>query len=145
MVNEKDKKILEMLKRNSRISYTEISRSIGISDVAVMKRLRRLEQLGIIKKYIIVIDPRKIGYHFISITGIDIEPEHIFDVLSLLKEKNYVKYLVLTSGDHSVIAIIWAANGEELARIHNEISHLAGVKKVCPAIVLDVIKEQNGL
>ena len=39
------------------------------------------------------------------------------------------------------MAIIWARDGSELAKIHDEISKLPGVTKVCPSIILDVIKE----
>ena len=141
MIDEKDEKILEILKGNARASYTEIARSLGISDVAVIKRIRKLEQAGIIKKYTIIVDPKKLGYNAVSITGVDVEPEHMFKVLSFLREKEYVKYLALTSGDHSIIAIIWAKDSNELARIHDEISSLPGVKRVCPAIILDVVKE----
>lgn len=141
MIDERDKKILKMLQENSRISYSEIAKAIGISDVATIKRIKKLEQLGLIRKYTIIVDPKKLGYSLVSITGVDVEPEHIFHVLSYLKGKEYVKYLALTSGDHAVIAIIWAKNSNELAHIHEEITQIPGVKKVCPAIVLDVIKE----
>lgn len=141
LIDEKDIKIIEVLMSNARTSYSDLARMLGISDVAVIKRIRKLEQTGIIKKYTVVVDPKKLGYNSISITGIDIEPQNLFDVINFLKDKDYVKYLALTSGDHAVIAVIWARNSSELAKIHNEISSLPGVKRVCPAIVLDVIKE----
>jgi len=141
ILDDKDKQIIEMLKKNARISYTEIARRLGLSDVAVLKRVRKLEQAGIIKKYTIVLDPKKLGYNTISITGLDVEPENLFKVLEYLKEKEYVKYLAITSGDHSIIAIIWAKNSTEMAHIHDMLAKLPGVKRVCPAIVLDVLKE----
>lgn len=141
MIDEKDKEILEILRSNSRISYSDIARIVGISDVAVIKRVKKLEQLGVIKRYTITLDPRKLGYNAISITGIDVDSEYIFKVISYLKKRDYAKYIALTSGDHSIIVVIWATNNEELARIHDEISRLPGVKRVCPAIILDVIKE----
>lgn len=141
MIDEKDRKILEILRNNARISYSEIARILNISDVAVIKRIRKLEQLGVIKKYTVVVNPEKLGYSSISITGIDVEPEYIFKIISILKEKDYVKYLALTSGDHSIIAIIWAVNSDELAKIHEELMKLPGIKRVCPAVILEVIKE----
>ncbi len=141
MIDEKDRKIIKMLEGNSRISYGDIARGIGISDVAVIKRIRKLEQLGVIKKYTIVVDPKKLGFNSVSITGIDAEPEHIFNIVEYLKEREYVKYLALTSGDHVIIAIIWARDGGELAKIHKEVSGLTGVKRVCPAMILEVLKE----
>ncbi len=141
MIDEKDLKIIKLLQENSRIPYTELAKRVGISDVAIIKRIKKLEKQGVIKKYTIVIDPKKLGYNSVSIVGINVEPEYLFPVISYLKEKEYVKYLALTSGDHTLMAIIWAKNGSELAKIHNEISKLPGVTKVCPSIILDVIKE----
>jgi len=141
ILDDKDKQIIEMLRKNARISYTEIARRLGLSDVAVLKRVRKLEQAGIIKRYTIVLDPKKLGYNTISITGLDVEPENLFKVLEYLKEKEYVRYLAITSGDHSIITIIWARDSVEMANIHDKLAKLPGVKRVCPAIVLDVLKE----
>ena len=141
MIDEKDRRILDFLKGNARASYTEIAQSLGISDATVIKRVKRLEQLGVIKGYTAIINPKKLGYNAVSITGVDVEPEYIFKVLSFLREKDYIKYLALTSGDHTIIATIWAKTSSELAKILNKISSLPGVKKVCPAIILDVVKE----
>jgi len=140
-LDQKDLKILEILCRNARTTYSEIAKAIGVSDVAVIKRIKKLEQTGVIKKYTVILDPRKLGYKSVSITGINTEPEYLFSVLSYLKEKDYVKYIALTSGDHSIMTIIWARDGDEMARIHEEISKLPGVTKVCPSMVLEVLKE----
>lgn len=141
VIDDKDRKILELLRRNARASYSEIARVIGMSDVAVMKRVKKLEQLGVIKGYTAIVDPRKLGYDSISITGIDVEPEHLFKVTAYLKERDYVKYLALASDDHAVIAVIWARDGDGLSKIHEEIAKLSGVRRVCPSIVLDILKE----
>ena len=141
ILDEKDLKIIEILRENARTSYTDIARQLGISDVAVLKRIRKLEQLGVIRKYTIVVDPKKLGYTAISITGIDVAPEQLFTVLDELKSKEYVKFLALTSGDHGIMATIWARDSRELAKIHDEISKMDGVKRVCPAVILDVLKE----
>ncbi len=140
-LDEKDMKIIEILMGNARASYSEIAKALGVSDVAVIKRVRKLEQQGIIKKYTILVDPKKLGYEAVSITGVDVDPEYLFKTVSILKEKDYVKYLALTSGDHQIIATIWARTRDELARILDEISRMPGVKRVCPAVILDVVKE----
>ncbi|WFO74953.1 Lrp/AsnC family transcriptional regulator [Desulfurococcaceae archaeon MEX13E-LK6-19] len=140
-LDEKDMKIIEILMSNARSSYSEIAKVLGVSDVAIIKRVRKLEQQGIIKKYTILVDPKKLGYEAVSITGVDVNPEYLFKTVSILKEKDYVKYLALTSGDHQIIATIWAKTRDELAQILDEISKMPGVKRVCPAVILDVVKE----
>ena len=142
-LDERDRRILEELSRNARVSYTELAKRLGISDVAVIKRIRRLEQQGVIKRYTVEVNPRSLGYRVVSYTGIDVEPEHLLDVAEELRKKPYVKRLSITSGDHDIMAVIWARDSEDLRRIHEEISRLPGVKRICPAIVLEELKDEG--
>ena len=142
-LDEKDMKILKMLAQNGRISFSEMARSIGLSDVAVMKRVRKLEQKGVIKGYTVVVDPKKLGYNLVSITGIDVEPQSLFTVAETLKSWDSVKYLAITSGDHAIMTVIWARDSDDMARIHESISKLPGVKRVCPAVILEVLKDEK--
>jgi Lrp/AsnC family transcriptional regulator for asnA, asnC and gidA len=140
-LDEKDLKLLEILRKNSRESYSRIAKELGMSDVAVINRIKKLEKNGVIKKYTIEIDPSKMGFNSVSLTGIDTEPESLFIIIDKLKPKPYVKKIYITSGDHSLMTEIWARDGSELARIHEEISSLPGVKRVCPSIILEAVKE----
>ncbi len=144
-IDKKDLKIIEMLSKNARIPYKNIAEKLGISDVAVIKRIRKLESEEIIRKYTVRIDTKKLGYKILAITGIDVDPAHIFSVIESLKNKENVRYVALSSGDHSIMTIIWAKDNEEIARIHKEISEKEGVKRVCPSIILDVVKENDPL
>ncbi len=141
MVDEKDRIIISMLKENSRVSYSEIARKLGISEVAVMKRIKKLESNGVIKKYTVIVDYKKLGYNMVSITGLDALPEYLFSVIEQLKKKDYVEFLAITSGDHSIMVKIIAQDNDELTRIHREIESMQGVHHVRPAIILNVIKE----
>ncbi len=58
-IDERDKKIIEILKENSRAPYNEIAKIIGISDVGVKKRIEKLVDNGIIKKFTIDVDLKK--------------------------------------------------------------------------------------
>jgi len=128
-LDEKDIKLLEILASNARATYTDMARVIGISDVAVMKRVKRLES-RLIKRYTIVVDPRRLGFKIVSLTGIDIEPDKLFNILEYLKNRDDVKGLWLTTGDHTLMAVIWARDENEIAKIHNDISMIPGVKRV---------------
>lgn len=139
-LDEKDLKLIEILASNARETYTDMAKILGISDVAVLKRVKKLES-KVLKKYTVVIDPRKIGYRTISLTGIDVEPEKLFDIITKLKDNPKVKGLYLTTGDHPIMAVIWARDEDDLAKIHKELSEIDGVRRVCPAIVLRTLKE----
>jgi Lrp/AsnC family transcriptional regulator for asnA, asnC and gidA len=142
MVDEIDLKIIEKLAVNARATYSEIASEVGLSDVAVMKRIRRLEQEGVIRKYTVIVDPAKLGFSKVSLTGINAAPDKLFDVVEELKKRDYVKQLLVTSGDHSLIALVFARSSEEMIRIHDEISRIDGVLKVYPAIVSDIVKDE---
>lgn len=139
-LDEKDLKLIEIFASNARETYTDMAKTLGISDVAVLKRVKKLES-KVIKKYTIVVDPRRVGYKTISLTGIDVEPEKLFDVIVKLKDHPNVKGLYLATGDHPVMAVIWARDEDELAKIHKEVSEVNGVKRVCPSIILRTLKE----
>lgn len=142
MIDEIDLKIIKELLRNARATFKDIALKVGLSDVAVMRRIKKLENNGVILKYTAIVNPYEIGYSKISYTGINVKPERLIDVINILKTKEYVKYLAVTSGDHELIAVIWARNGDELVAIHDEIKRIDGVTHVYPAIVAHVVKNE---
>jgi Lrp/AsnC family leucine-responsive transcriptional regulator len=56
-----DRRILSLLARDGRISYTDIGKETGLSTSAAQQRVRRLEQRGVIKGYRAVLDPAQLG------------------------------------------------------------------------------------
>ena len=141
MLDERDKVIIDMLTRDARTPFTEIAKVLGISETAVRKRVKALEEAGVIKQYTAVVDPSKLGYNLVSLTGVDTLPEKIFEVASKLKKFEFVRKVYLTSGDHMIMAEVWAKDGEDLSDIiSNKIGRIDGVTKVCPAIILEKLK-----
>jgi len=137
-VDRKTMRIIEMLRRNARIPKSRIAEELGITETAVRKRIRGLEEKGIILGYRAVIDYRKLNMVY-SFTGIDVEPGSLLDVMRELKKVEQVDALYLTSGDHNLIAEIICKDMAELEELHNRISQLKGVKRICPAIVTEII------
>jgi len=138
-MDEKDKKILKMLSEDARIPVVEIAKRIGISDVAVRKRIKKLEKKGIIEGYTIKTNFKTIGY-IVSLTGFDVEKDAVLNIIEKLKTKKYVHAIYLTTGDHMVIASVWAKDSSQMAKYHKEMEKIHGVKKVCPAIILEKVK-----
>ncbi|QOJ78446.1 Lrp/AsnC family transcriptional regulator [Infirmifilum lucidum] len=139
-MDDKDVTILRVLMDNARTPLTEIAKIIGITDVAVKKRVQKLERDGVIKKYTIVVEPKKIGYNGVALVGVDTEPDKVLSVAHELSKRDFVVSVFVTTGDHMIMAEVWARTGSDLMRIIEEIGGMEGVKKVCPAIVLERIK-----
>ncbi|ATE52634.1 MULTISPECIES: Lrp/AsnC family transcriptional regulator [Actinosynnema] len=56
-----DWKLLELLQRDGRMSFSELARRVSLSAPAVTERVRRLEQAGIITGYSATVDPQRLG------------------------------------------------------------------------------------
>ena len=131
-------KIISYLRRNARMPKVRIAEELGVTETAVRKRIKRLEEHEIILGYRAIIDYRKIGM-VCSYTGIDVEPETLLSIVRKLRENKQITSLYLTSGDHDLLVEIIANNIDELEKIHDEISRINGVKRICPAIITEVI------
>lgn len=68
-----DKKIIAELQNNGRISLTELSEKIGISLSPCQRRVKALEQKGVIRHYQAHIDPAKVGLGFVAILFITLK------------------------------------------------------------------------
>lgn len=140
-IDELDRRILEILENNGRLSFVEIARRVGTSEATVRKRIRRLEELGVIERYTIDVDHQKLGYDLVALVGIDAIPESIENVVKTLSEEKCVKKLYLTTGDHAIIAEIWAEDIDQFGRIIiDKLKEIRGILRVCPAIVLKKVK-----
>ncbi len=137
-MDEIDREIISYLLKNGRMSKTKIADKLGLSEVAVRKRLKNLEKEKIILGYRALVNYRKLGY-VCSITGIDVEPEYMLSVLKRLSEMRFVNMILLTSGDHDIIAEIMAKDMESMHKIHKDISGWEGVKRTCPAVITETV------
>ena len=83
MIDEIDRKILKELQLDARVSYAELGRRVGLTTPAVIERVRKLEDSGVITGYRAEIDTAKVGLPItafvrMSITGVDYS--HIIEV-----------------------------------------------------------------
>jgi len=140
-MDEKDLRIIEILQNNARTPYTEIASMLEISEGTVRKRVERLEKEGVIRKYTIEVDPKKIGYGTVVLLGMDAEPKHFLRVAKELSELKCVRWVYTSTGDHMIMAEVWARDTADLNRMISEkISGIEGVMDLCPAILMEKIK-----
>lgn len=89
-VEDIDGQIVSLLQRDGRMSYTDLGKATGLSTSAVHQRVRRLEERGVIKGYVAVVDYEALGLPlaaFISIKPIDpSQPDDSPERLSAIKE-----------------------------------------------------------
>ena len=145
MIDEKDLKIIDMLRENARTPVTTIASRLGVSESTIRKRIRALEKNGVITQYTVIVDPAKLGYKSVSIVGINVESTHLLDVAMRMTEFPEVKFVATSTGDHVIITEIWLNDSKELGRfITEKIEKQEGVKRVSPTIILENWKVHSG-
>ncbi|RLF62442.1 MAG: transcriptional regulator [Thermoplasmata archaeon] len=117
-----------------------MARLLGVSETAIRKRIRKMEEDGVIRGYTIDVDPKKIGFEINALIGLDTEPEVYLQTIEKLKKMEEIKSLYSSSGDHMIMMEIWFKNTEELSKFVDFLNSMDGVKKVCPAIIMEKIK-----
>ena len=117
MIDEIDRKILGELQREARVSYAELGRRVGLTTPAVIERVRKLEDAGVITGYRAEIDTAKVGLPItafvrMSITGVDYS--HIIEVA---EQSNGVVECHRGTGGDSFIMKIAVSSVEHLQQV----------------------------
>ncbi len=127
-MEEIDRKIVSLLARSGRMSFTELARQAGLSVSAVHQRVRRLEQDGVIKGYAAVFDPVDIGLPltaFVSIKPFDAAAPD--DVPQRLERLSNIEACHSVAGDENYILKVRVASPAALEELLQQIRTLAGV------------------
>ncbi len=140
-IDEKDKKILEMLRKDSRKPYTEIAEELDVSEATVRKRIESLKENNVIERFTVDLDPSNLGYGTVTLLGLDVEPEYFLKAIEHMADIEEVRWVAKSTGDHMIMAEIWAEDGDHLSNIMSKkIGKIEGVRDLCPSIILEKIR-----
>jgi len=140
MVRFSDFELIKLLMKNSRTPYVKLGELLGVSETAIRKRVRKLEEEGVIRRYTIEVDPKKLGFKVNALIGLDTVPERFIAVIEELKAMEEVLGLYSASGDHMILLECWFKDSDELTRFVKRLESIRGVTRVCPAIILEKLK-----
>lgn len=135
-MDQRDEIILNALIADSRTSYVELAKRLRITEAAVRKRVKNLEESGIIQHFTVRVDPSVLGYNSVAIIGVDTDPGFLPEIYEALRRMGNVKYVSLSSGDHMLMFEAWCKTHTELRTLISHIKKVRGVTKICPAILL---------
>ena len=142
-MEEIDRKILSLLCRNGRMSFTDLSRETGLSVSATHQRVRRLERRGVIRGYAAVIDPADAGLPltaFVSIKPFD--PAAPDDTADRLAHLSAIEACHSVAGDENYILKVRVASPADLENLLQEI-RTAGSVSTRTTIVLSTPYENR--
>ncbi len=140
-VDETDLKILKILEEDSKTNYREIADKVEIAIGTVSNRINNLKDAGIIRKFTIDMDVRRIGYEITSLVLMQIEGGFIEEVEKELEVKTNVYAIYDTTGDWDSIIAVKFKQMDELNAFIKELNKNPHVKRTSTCVCLNVIKE----
>nr|WP_209016332.1 Lrp/AsnC family transcriptional regulator [Roseibium sp. RKSG952] len=101
MLDERDRRILTMLQKDSRISNADLAEAVGMSASALWRRVRSLEEAGIVERYGAVVNPTAMGLSFEAIVHVHLtrhDPEKIVEFIRAIEISREVQDCYATTG-----------------------------------------------
>ncbi len=142
-IDETDKKILNALIENSRLSYRQIAKKIGVSGATVMNRVNNLEKNKIIKKYSAKINYEKIGYDIEALIEVRISKGKLFEVENKVANHPNVFGIYDVTGDTDAIILARFKNRRQMDLFLKKVQTFDFVERTETKLVLNTIKEEE--
>ena len=147
-LDEFDRRILAVLRDNGRASNVEIAHKVGLSEAPCSRRVRRLEEAGVIEGYTALLNPDAIGLGFRAYVTLVLDyitgstAQEFVDRMADIPE---VVSCYVVSGAHDAILYVAAADSNSYSDIvFNKLRQIPGVKDVRSSFIMKTIKESPG-
>lgn len=144
-----DRKILAVLRENGRAANVEIAERVGLSEAPCSRRIKRLEQEGVIQGYSVRMNPEAIGLGFIAYVTLVLDyitgstAQEFADRIGEIPE---VVSCYIVSGGYDAILHVAASDSAAYSDIvFDKLRRIPGVKDVRSSFVMKTIKESPGL
>jgi DNA-binding Lrp family transcriptional regulator len=133
-----DRRIIDILKNNSRRSYVDIAAEVKLSEPAVRRRVKNLIKAGVIKRFTVDVD---LDQGASAITLISVNPSISTSELSpKLLHMNGVKVIYEITGQYDIAVIVSGSNIAKINTSIDEVRKLEGVGNTNTVIILKTIR-----
>jgi Lrp/AsnC family transcriptional regulator, leucine-responsive regulatory protein len=138
-----DRVILQLLQENARISNAEIARQVAMAPSAVLERVRKLEERGVVRGYAAHLDPHRLGHGLLAYVFVSgDEPPGVRRLGTELAELPGVQEVHHVAGEDCFLVKVRVRDTAALGRLLRErIGAMASVRSTRSTIVLETIKE----
>ena len=137
---------MQSLARNARKKASAISQEVNLSVSAVIERIHKLEDSGVIRGYTTVLDQKRLGNDISAWMEVCLEHPKYYDAFAAQMQQmdNIVTCHYLT-GDFDFMLFIVARSSEALEALHRHIKETPGVSATKTHFVLKTVKENSCL
>ncbi len=125
MLDDVDKRILQLLSNDGRMSVKDLAQHVGLSAPSTSERIKRLEERGVIRGFTVEIDPASIGFTLQAIIRVRPLPGKLHVVQQLIEAIPEISECDKVTGDDCFIARLHVRSIEELDTILDRIADKA--------------------
>jgi len=148
-LNRVDRRILEILQGDGRLTNLELAERVNLSPSACLRRVRALEESGVIRRYAAIVDPGKVGLGLRAFVTVKVEKRGRMPADAFTKAVQDWPEVVschATSGDMDYLLRIHVEDLDHFSRfVMDSLLKHAGVIDVKSSFVLEEVKETTAL
>lgn len=143
-----DRAILTELQKDGRLSNVQLAELVGLSESASLRRVRMLEQSGIIERYVMLVDQGAVGKPgnvFVRVTLDGQQREKLSSFEEAITTVPEVMECYLMSGDVDYLLRVVVRDTDDYLRLHNKLTGLPGVLRVQSSFALRTVVSKTSL
>ena len=144
-----DRAILAELQREGRLSNLELAQRVHLSPSACLRRVKALDDNGVIAQYVALLNPRAVGKHGVSFTIINLESMNTPQLEAFeqaVRDQPEVLDCFYVAGSNDYLIRFTYRDAEDLERIHSEVlMRLPGIARSNSLLVLRTVKKTTAL
>ena len=143
ILDSTDRTILAALLEDARISQRGLAKRVGVAQGTITNRLRRLEEMGVIKGYTVLLDAESIGWTMTVITGLRIQKGTMIDVQQQIAADPRVFAVYDVTGDYDSMVLARVQSRKDLDDLTKTVFTMEGVQRSITQVVLNTVKEDG--
>ena len=143
MIDDLGKKIIRVLNQNARRSFREIAKEVGTSVTAVIHKIKKFEESGVIKGYIPIVDPEYFDLKLIAIIALRISRGKLLETQKKIAEDLRVVAVYDITGEWDSMIIGYFKDQQDLNSFIKNLLSQENVDRSVTHIVLNMIKEER--
>ena len=144
-----DRAILEQLQADGRLSNVDLAQRVHLSPSACLRRVKALEEGGVIAQYVALLNPKAVGQHGTSFTIINLDstqPQRLQAFEAAVRDQPEILDCFYVAGSNDYLVRFAYRDAEDLERFHAEvIPRLPGVLRSNSMLVLRTVKKTTAL
>jgi len=144
-----DKKILNIIQHEGRITNSRLASEIGISPPAMLERVKRLELSGVIDRYVAIVDREKTGFGLLAMVMVSLSLHQISSLQNVkerLIELDEVLECYQLTGDIDFLLKVAIQDMNRYTEfVNNRLSGIPGIQNIKTSFVLDTLKSSTML